>query len=494
MQNRLVSGLGWTTISSICRNIVNLLQIAVLTRFLDKSDFGLIAIAQLFVSFTTLFLDMGISAGILYKQKISRKEYSSLFWLNIIFGIALTIILFFVTPLITQSYHSDDLNNVVRLLCFTIFFNAFGTQQRTYCQKKSYFKRLAIIEIGSYLLILTAAILFAVLGFGVYSLALSTLVGTIVLNLTHFVIALIKDSRLSFHFSFSEVIPYIKLGIYQVGASILDFLTRELDTLIISSTLGLDFLGVYNIAKRVPVAIYSFIQPIISRVITPMFAEINNDIQLVRSNFLISTKFLSWISFPMYALLAISSPSVISMLFGSSYIEGSSIMMAFCLVYAFNGVLGLSGALQVAMGRTDLGLIWTIYLISVTAIVYLFTSKISVILFIISICILALINVWACWFIQFRQLVQITFKDYISSLIRACVISFICVTPLLLWNNQLHTFLSIISVLIFCVLYLFIFCKSKEGAIVLEFAHKNQMPELFITSLNKIRNFPTFKF
>ena len=90
MANRIVRGLGWTTASMVVRNIVQLLQIAILTRFLDKSDFGIVAIANLFIGFTSMFLDMGISVGIIHRQNITNKEYSSLFWLNIFFGVVLT--------------------------------------------------------------------------------------------------------------------------------------------------------------------------------------------------------------------------------------------------------------------------------------------------------------------------------------------------------------------------------------------------------------------
>ena len=75
---KILKGLGWSTISSIARNGVHLVQIAILTRFLAKEDFGIIAIATLFIGFTQLFLDMGISTGILHKQNITNKEYSSL--------------------------------------------------------------------------------------------------------------------------------------------------------------------------------------------------------------------------------------------------------------------------------------------------------------------------------------------------------------------------------------------------------------------------------
>ena len=98
MANKVISGLGWTTASSLARNIVSLLQITILTRLLAKSDFGIIAIANLFISFTTMFLDMGISVGIMYMKNTTKRIYSSLCGLNIFTGKVLTAILLVVSP------------------------------------------------------------------------------------------------------------------------------------------------------------------------------------------------------------------------------------------------------------------------------------------------------------------------------------------------------------------------------------------------------------
>ena len=125
MANRIVRGLGWTTASTVIRNLVHLLQLAILTRFLDKADFGIVAIAHMFVGFTAMFLDMGISVGIIHRQNITNREYSSLFWLNIIFGVVLTSGLFILAPLVTAVYHSQDLTNVVQLLCLTIDYRFY---------------------------------------------------------------------------------------------------------------------------------------------------------------------------------------------------------------------------------------------------------------------------------------------------------------------------------------------------------------------------------
>ena len=104
-----INGVAWTTISTIVRSVVQLLQVSILTRFLEKSDFGIVAIATLFVGFSSIFLDMGISIGILHKQDISRNEFSSLFWLNLLSGIILTTILMVVAPYISHAYSEPEI-------------------------------------------------------------------------------------------------------------------------------------------------------------------------------------------------------------------------------------------------------------------------------------------------------------------------------------------------------------------------------------------------
>ena len=488
MANRIVRGIGWTTASSVIRNIVHLLQLAILTRFLAKADFGIVAIAHLFIGFTVMFLDMGISVGIIHRQNITNKEYSSLFWLNIIFGSTLTMGLFLLAPFVTAGYHSQDLTNVVQLICFTIFLNALGTQQRTYCQKKTYFGRLAMIEIIGSVLTMTVAVATAVMGYGVYSLAYSSLAGSIFINVTHLIIGLIKDSRLHFHFSLSETLPFLKIGIYQVGSHILDFLTRELDILIISATLGLEFLGVYNIAKRVPTAIYSFISPIVNKVFAPLLAEKQGNKNVLKSNYMRLSKALSWISFPMYLLLAAISPTVISVVFGTSYLEGVPVMMVFCLRYAFNGVNGVCGALQTATGRTDIGLVWTIYLIVSTAVVYYATSMLGIEVFLIGICALTFINVFAIWYIQFRPMVEVKFSEYLTIYTRSFIITLSLSAIIYAIYSEPSIPYAILASIIFVPLFAYLILKSKDGYDIISVMRTMNVPTRILSLTSRISN------
>ncbi len=415
MANKVITGIAWTTISSLARNFVSFIQIAVLTRFLDKASFGIVAIAGLFVSFTSLFMDMGISAGILYRQSISKKEYSSLFWLNILTGFLLTAILFLLSPFLTASYNSQELETVVKWLCFSVFISAIGNQQRVVCQKLLFFKRLAIIEIISSLITFIVAVVTAAKGFGVMSLAYSTLAGTLFNNCAHLIIGIIKDNRILIHFRFKETLPFLKIGVYSVGSQILDFFSRELDIIIVSSTLGLEFTGLYNIAKRIPIAIYRFVSPLLSRVFTPVFAKINRDKEKVTSQYLRLSHFMASFGFVIFFVIAALSPCIMDIVFGHDYIDGAIILSVFCIMYAFNSFMGVCGTLQVSMGRTDIGLYWTIFEIVSTGVIYYFSSLFGIYWFLAGILIKVLIEVVAIWYIQFRPILSIKFWDYYNS-------------------------------------------------------------------------------
>lgn len=415
MANKVLSGLSWTTASSLARNLVSLLQITILTRLLAKSDFGLIAIANLFITFTTMFLDMGISVGIMYKKDTTKKVYSSLFWLNIITGVCLSSILILISPFLTRSYDSSDLTNVIQLLSLGIFLNSIGSQQRTISQKEFLFKRIAIIEIISSVITFAVAFVTAKMGYGVYSLAYSSLAGGIVNNISHLILGLARNHSLLFHLKIKETFPYLKIGVWRIGSSILDFFSRELDVIIISATLGLEFLGVYSIAKKIPTVLYGFVSPIVSKVVTPLFATINDNIPKLKEKYLLITKAISWYAFPMYLIIAAVSPTVMQVVFGPEYVDGALVLSVFCIIYAFNSKGTICGSLQTALGRTDIGFYWTIYRIISTAVVYYFSSKMGIDIFLIGMLVLLAINTVVGWRMQYKTMIGVSFLEYLDS-------------------------------------------------------------------------------
>ena len=83
LKAQAVSGVKWTTLSTVIVNILQLLQLTILARFLDPSEFGLMALVMVVIGFSNSFLDMGISNAIIHKQQISKDQLSTLYWVNV---------------------------------------------------------------------------------------------------------------------------------------------------------------------------------------------------------------------------------------------------------------------------------------------------------------------------------------------------------------------------------------------------------------------------
>ena len=250
-----------------------------------------------------------------------------------------------------------------------------------------------------------------------------------------------------------------------------------------SNTLGLEFLGVYNVAKKIPVALYSFIQPIVVRVFTPLFAEKQSDLTVIRTSYLRLSKTLSWISFPMYFLVAALSPTIIAFVFGSSFLDGVPVMMVFCLRYAFNGVNGVCGVLQTAMGRTDIGFKWTVFLIIATSLVYYSTSSFGIPVFLFGICALTFFLVIMVWYIQFKPMVQVSFRDYISVFSRSFIICSLLACVVYYIYSQPSILYSILASIVFVSLFVLLILKSKDGEEVIQVFKVLNLPNNIINTV-----------
>ena len=377
LESTAYKGLAWTTASTIVRSVVSLLQVSILTRFIDKADFGIVAIASLFIGFSSLFLDLGISSGILHRNDTTPKQYSSLFWLNIMMGVLLSGILCIISPIVARAYDQPELVKVLTLLSLNMLFSSIGIQHKTIQQKKMRFRTISIIEILSSTLTLILAIILAVKGFGVYSLVYSTMFNMAFSNITFLVVGLMKDSNISFHFRFSETLPYLKIGIFSIGSSIADYFSTELDTIIISATLGESTLGVYSLCKKLVSSLFSMLNTVLGKVITPVFAKIQNDLQQVKNVFFATTRALSIACSYAASLVCIFSYGILYYLYGDQYVDAYIVLCLLSLFMGKNASGNPVGGMQIALGRTDLGFYWTLCRIASTAIAIGLGSLIS---------------------------------------------------------------------------------------------------------------------
>lgn len=414
IDNQIKKGLGWTTISTIVIAVVAIVKISVLARYLDKSDFGLMAIVTFVISFMELFNDFGVSIGILHKQEISKNEYHSLYWINLVISIFLFGILAILSPFIAMFYDMPQLKDLLILIGVNLIISGIGRQFKTIEQKELRFNYIAKVDMLGAIISLGFAIYLALSGYGVYSLVYSLIIQFAVVNICYFLNG-IKKIGLSFHFSLEETVPFLKIGIYQVGGQVANYFNRDLDVLLIGKFFSPSVLGSYSLAKQLVFRPFQFLNPIILRVASPVLARFQNDINELRRRYLEMLNVISLLNIVVYCLLIIFAPLVISILYGNSF-ENIILLVRLLSIYMiFRAIGNPVGSLVIATGRTDLDFYWNILLLLIMPMFIYVGSLFDVVGVAISLIVSMLVLYIPAWKVFINKLINVSLYDYLKA-------------------------------------------------------------------------------
>lgn len=340
---------------------MQLAQIVVLTRFLDKEDFGLMAMALFVIGISGIFIDMGISNVIIHKQKVNKYQLSTLFWLNILMGLGIYLMVILFSPLIAQFYTTPDLKGVIDLTAVSFLILPWGQQFEALLRRDLKFKALSIRDISSKGIGLVVAVFLAYRGFGVYSLVYANLI-TVFISVALLVILGFRDYRPKLLFSYSSLKSkgFFSFGFYQMGEKLLNYFNANFDTILIGKILGMEALGLYNIAKVVAMKPYQILNPIITKVAFPIFAKVQNEVPRLKRAYLNVILALTSANAPIYILIIILAKPLVQIVFGPEWIEAAPILQLLVVVSLCNSIGNPVGSLQLARGRADWGFYWNL--------------------------------------------------------------------------------------------------------------------------------------
>lgn len=422
LKNRAISGIKWTTFSSVILAILQILQLVILARLLDPSVFGLMAITSVVIGFAQAFLDMGISNAIIHKQEVSHTQLSTLYWLNILSGIVLFIIVSLCAPVVALFYQEAELTNIIILVAMTFLIQPFGQQFVVLWQKELKFNNIAKVDVITKLFSLLVSVSFAYYNYGVYALVYGVLAGTLFQTLM-FVYKGFREYTISFVFQLSDVREFLNFGLYQMAEKTLNYFNSQIDTLLIGKLLGVETLGVYNIAKQIIMKPIQIINPIVSKVSFPVMAKIQHDTDKLKEIYLKTINLLSSTNFPIYLFMFITAPQLVALIFGEKWIDAVVIVQILSIYGALRSIGNPVGALLLAKGRADWGFYWNLSLLFyVPTVLYLFSrGGIETLSWAMVGVMVSLLT--PMWYFLVKPLTQASFWEYHQQILTSALIS-----------------------------------------------------------------------
>lgn len=372
LQPRVARGLTWTVTEFWGRQGLNLVVFALLTRLLTAADFGLVALAMVFVSFAQLVVDQGLGDALIQKPEVTRRHLDTAFWAALLTGAVLTALGIALASPIATFLGQPELGPILQVLSGTFLLSAFTSIQIGLLRRELAFRSLAVRSIAAASGGGLVGVTMGLLGFGAWALVGQQL-GVAVFS----VLALwtVSPWRPGFQFDRADFWELFSFGAHVVGSDVLNFFSRNIDNLLIGAFLGPIPLGFYAVGYKVLDVSQTMLLNIARRIAFPVFSRIQGDRERLRKGYFRVGRAGSLLILPSYIGLALVAPELTVTIFGDQWRDSGSVARMLFLVGPLFCVQAFSDSLLNAAGRP--GVVFRFRLITALANVIGFAIAVS---------------------------------------------------------------------------------------------------------------------
>ena len=358
----------WTGLSKLIMQLVLLAVTAILARLLTKEDFGVVGMAAIITVAIGMVNDKGLGMAIVQKKEIKPSQLSTMFWGSVAFGLLLYVVSFIASFPLAYFFRNPEVQPVVAVIAIGFIIGGFGIVQKSLLTRDMAFKKLALVEMTAVLISGGAAIVMAFMGFGVWSLV-ANVIGRDFIMVG--VLWIVCAWRPKLHFALAEFRLFLGFSAQVLGNVGAVYVITNTDVTIIGRLLGSAALGVYSLALYVVKLPITRLSGIVAKVVFPAFSSVQDDLPSFKNAYLKAIKYISLLTFPMLAGLALFAHEFIAVFLGDKWIEMAPVLIILTPMAMLKSVGTLKGSVLMAVGRPDIELKWNlIYFVPLVALLY----------------------------------------------------------------------------------------------------------------------------
>lgn len=347
----VVKAVAWSAIDKWGAQGLSFLVLWILARLLGPEPFGLIAIASVFTRFVEIFLDQGMTEAIIREPTLAVEHLNTAFWINLAWSLFLVILTLLTADFIANLYKEVRLSAILQWLSIGFFLSALSSTQVSYLRRQLKFKYLALRSILSKFIAAGVAILFAVFGYGVWSLVAQLLVG-------NFISMLILWSASDWHpklqFSKDHFRDLFRISIRITGTRISEFANAQLPDILIGYYMDAVSLGYFSVSHTFTKRLVSVIRNVILDVAYPAFSREQNQKERLRSLFDIASKFTALIIFPIFTYILLAAPELVIVLFGPEWDKAEVLVRILAAMGGVYALIAYFSQMLMAIGQVQL--------------------------------------------------------------------------------------------------------------------------------------------
>lgn len=350
-------GAAYSGLAQGLKILITMASTIVVARILSPSDYGVIAMTEPITGFIIIFQNLGLNEALVQARTLTDEQVNTMFYYNLAASAAVALILLLISPLVGMFYGDIQPCYVTAASAATVLVTGTTLQHTALINRHMRYRALGFIDVA-----VAASTLAITLGFALWlrsywAIWLGTFSGAVVNAL---LVWRIDRWRPNGRPVWSTSAQFLKFGANLTGYNILNYISRNLDGVLIAKVWGAVSLGLYNRSYKLMMFPIQSINMPLSRVMLPILAKIQDEPERYRRTYVLAVRAIALGSVPGVMAAAMCSNRLVPFLLGHQWTNASPIFFWLSLAAITQPISNTTGWLFISTGRTGEMFRWTL--------------------------------------------------------------------------------------------------------------------------------------
>ena len=349
-----VSGAAVMTAAKVVGAVVAFSALAILARLLPPEDYGLVAMVTSVTAFFVVFSDFGLALVTIQRPNLSREQLSTLFWLNLGFGLLLFAATVGLAPLLVWFYGDPRLFWITAATACVFPLGAVGVQHQAMLKRDMKFRRLAVARIVGTTAAAVAAVAAALLGAKWWSVVIQDVA---IAGVTSAACIVAYPWRPGPPRRCEGLGGLVRFGGALTGHGMLGYFGNNMDNILIGRFCGVAELGLYSRSYALMMRPISFAGYGVGETAIGQ-SRVAYDPAALRASFRRMFSLCALLGLPICACGAFWTDDVVLTIFGPKWTAATPMLRVLFIAAAARMLSASTGWIYVATGRPGRMLLW----------------------------------------------------------------------------------------------------------------------------------------
>jgi len=348
LRGKIVRGGAWVSAQYGLRQLLAFLRLIIVARNVAPTDMGVLGMAALAVTLVRVFTELGVQQAVVQRRDASDTVLDTAWTILLIRNVAMTALLAIGAGIVASFFHDARVEPVLRVVSVVLVLDGLTNIAVVLFQRRLDFRRQALYLSGGDVIEFVVTVCLAVTLKNVWALAYGWIAGAAARAILSYVAEPRRPRLLLDRATVRSLFGY---GKWVTASSILVYFLTQGDKVLVGRFMGAASLGIYNLAFKVSNLPATAVTHVISSVMFPVYANVQDDSARLARLYLRSLRLSALFSVPAAVMIAALADGLVKVFLGTRWepaVPLIRLLAAYGLLRSFGAT---TGSVFLAIGR-----------------------------------------------------------------------------------------------------------------------------------------------